>query len=136
MADQNPSRAICCYVRPARAAAAGARNVVPLALGRFAPDVLTWENYTDVILGWRWAMTLGLVEQQGELFNVAVQRCEADLPERSIYRLLHAEWDRLFGDDRPGSGAGGRVAGRGDRPGYRGDRRWPLRHRSGWHRIG
>jgi hypothetical protein len=44
-------------------------------------------------------MTLGLVERQGELFNVAVQHCEADLPERSIYRLLHAERDRLFGDE-------------------------------------
>jgi len=44
-------------------------------------------------------MTLGLAERQGELFNVAVQRCEADLPERSIYRLLHAERDRLFPDE-------------------------------------
>jgi hypothetical protein len=30
---------------------------------------------------------------------VAVQRCEADLPARSIYRLLHAERDRLFPDE-------------------------------------
>jgi hypothetical protein len=44
-------------------------------------------------------MTLGLAERQGELFNVAVQRCEADLPERSIYRLLHRERDRLFPDE-------------------------------------
>jgi hypothetical protein len=44
------------------------------------------------------AMTLGLAERQGGLFNVAVQRCEADLPERSIYRLLHVERDRLFPD--------------------------------------
>jgi transposase len=44
-------------------------------------------------------MTLGLVERQGRLGNVAVQRCEAELPERSIYRLLHAERDRLFGDE-------------------------------------
>jgi hypothetical protein len=36
-------------------------------------------------------MTLGLVERQGGLFNVAMQHCKADLPERSIYRLLHAE---------------------------------------------
>jgi hypothetical protein len=28
-----------------------------------------------------------------------VQRCEAELPERSIYRLLHAERDRLFPDE-------------------------------------
>jgi hypothetical protein len=41
-------------------------------------------------------MTLGLAERQGGLFNVTVARCEADLPERSIYRLLHAERDRLF----------------------------------------
>jgi hypothetical protein len=44
-------------------------------------------------------MTLGLAERQGGLFNVAVQRCEAELPERSIYRLLHAERDRLFPDE-------------------------------------
>jgi transposase len=43
-------------------------------------------------------MTLGLAERQGRLGNVAVARCEADLPERSIYRLLHAERDRLFPD--------------------------------------
>jgi hypothetical protein len=41
-------------------------------------------------------MTLGLAERQGGLFNVAVQRCEAELPERSIYRLLHRERDRLL----------------------------------------
>ena len=29
-------------------------------------------------------MTLGLAERQGRLGNVAVQRCEAALPERSI----------------------------------------------------
>src|SRR5512132_1846431 len=44
-------------------------------------------------------MTLGLAERQGGLFNVAVQRCGAELPERSIYRLLHAERDRLFPDE-------------------------------------
>jgi len=33
-------------------------------------------------------MTLGLAERQGRLGNVAVTRCEAELPERSIYRLL------------------------------------------------
>jgi Transposase DDE domain/Transposase domain (DUF772) len=43
-------------------------------------------------------MTLGLAERQGRLGNVAVARCEAELPERSIYRLLHAERDRLFPD--------------------------------------
>ena len=44
-------------------------------------------------------MTLGLAERQRGLFNVAVARCEAELPERSIYRLLHAERDRLFPDE-------------------------------------
>jgi hypothetical protein len=44
-------------------------------------------------------MTLGLAERQGGLFNVAVARCEAELPERSIYRLLHAARDRLFPDE-------------------------------------
>jgi Transposase domain (DUF772) len=44
-------------------------------------------------------MTLGLAERQGRLGNVAVARCEAELPERSIYRLLHRERDRLFPDE-------------------------------------
>jgi hypothetical protein len=44
-------------------------------------------------------MTLGLAERQGGLFNVAVARCEAELPQRSIYRLLHRERDRLFPDE-------------------------------------
>jgi hypothetical protein len=44
-------------------------------------------------------MTLGLAERQGGLFNVAVARCEAELPQRSVYRLLHAERDRLFPDE-------------------------------------
>ena len=44
-------------------------------------------------------MTLGLAERQGRLGNVAVARCEAELPEWSIYRLLHAERDRLFPDE-------------------------------------
>src|SRR4029450_6022766 len=41
-------------------------------------------------------MTLGRAERQGRLGNVAVARCEAELPERSIYRLLHRGRDRLF----------------------------------------
>jgi transposase len=44
-------------------------------------------------------VTLGRAERQGRLGNVAVARCEAELPERSVYRLLHAERDRLFGDE-------------------------------------
>ena len=44
-------------------------------------------------------MTLGLAERQGRLGNLAVARCEAELPERSIYRLLHQQRDRLFPDE-------------------------------------
>jgi transposase len=44
-------------------------------------------------------MTLGRAERQGRLGTVAVARCEQDLPERSIYRLLHRERDRLFPDE-------------------------------------
>jgi hypothetical protein len=44
-------------------------------------------------------MALGLAERQGRLGNVAVARCEAELPERSVYRLLHAERNRLFPDE-------------------------------------
>jgi transposase len=44
-------------------------------------------------------MTLGLAERQGGLFNVAVTRREQELPQRSAYRLLHAERDRLFPDE-------------------------------------
>ena len=44
-------------------------------------------------------MTLGRAERQGRLGNVAVARCEAELPDGSIYRLLHRERDRLFGDE-------------------------------------
>ena len=44
-------------------------------------------------------MPLGRMERQGRLGNVAVARCEAELPERSIYRLLHRERDRLFPDE-------------------------------------
>jgi hypothetical protein len=49
--------------------------------------------------GLGWAMTLGRAERQGRLGSVAVARCEAELPERSIYRLLHAERDRQFPDE-------------------------------------
>jgi hypothetical protein len=44
-------------------------------------------------------MTLGLAERQGGLSNVAVTRCEQELPQQSSYRLLHAERDRLFPDE-------------------------------------
>ena len=43
-------------------------------------------------------MALGLAERQGRLGNVAVQWCEAELPERVDPRL-HAERDRLFPDE-------------------------------------
>jgi hypothetical protein len=42
---------------------------------------------------------LGHAERQGGLFNVAVTRCEQKLPQPSVYRLLHAERDRLFPDE-------------------------------------
>jgi transposase-like protein DUF772 len=45
------------------------------------------------------AVTLGRAQRQAELWDVAVRRCEASLPERSIFRLLHAERDRLFPDE-------------------------------------
>jgi hypothetical protein len=44
-------------------------------------------------------MTLGRAERQGRLGNVAVARCEAELPPASIYRLLHHERDQLFPDE-------------------------------------
>ena len=44
-------------------------------------------------------MTLGLAERQGRLGNVAAARCEAELPQRSVYRLLHAERDRLVPEE-------------------------------------
>jgi hypothetical protein len=44
-------------------------------------------------------VTLGRAERQGRLGNVAVARCERDLPERSVSRLLHTERDRLFPDE-------------------------------------
>src|SRR4029450_13912705 len=36
---------------------------------------------------------------RGGRFTVPVRPCEAERPERSIYRLLHAERDRLFPDE-------------------------------------
>jgi hypothetical protein len=44
-------------------------------------------------------VTLGRASGQAGLWDVAVRRCEASLPERSIYRLLHAERDQLFPDE-------------------------------------
>jgi hypothetical protein len=45
------------------------------------------------------AVTLGRAQQQAGLWNNAARRCEADLPARSIFRLLHAERERLFPDE-------------------------------------
>jgi hypothetical protein len=58
---------------------------------RFAPEALTWENHTGVVLLVEVAMTPGLAEGQGRPGNLAVQRCEAALAERSVYRLVPAE---------------------------------------------
>jgi hypothetical protein len=44
-------------------------------------------------------VTLGRAQQQGGLWDLATNRCEAGLPARSIYRLLHAARDRLFPDE-------------------------------------
>jgi hypothetical protein len=43
-------------------------------------------------------MTLGLADRQGDLFDDVIAFCEQELPQRSIYALLHAERDRLFPD--------------------------------------
>jgi hypothetical protein len=44
-------------------------------------------------------VTLGRAQQQGGLWDLAARRCEAGLPARSVYRLLHDERDRLFPDE-------------------------------------
>jgi hypothetical protein len=44
-------------------------------------------------------MTLGLADRQGDLFDGVAVYCEATLPERSIYALLHRERDQLFPDE-------------------------------------
>jgi hypothetical protein len=44
-------------------------------------------------------MTLGRPNAKASWGNVAVARCEAELPQASVYRLLHAERDGLFGDE-------------------------------------
>ena len=44
-------------------------------------------------------MTLGRAQQQAGLWDLAARRCEQGLPERSIYRLLHDQRDRLFPDE-------------------------------------
>jgi hypothetical protein len=43
-------------------------------------------------------VTLGRAQQQAGLWNNAARRCEASLPARSVYRLLHAERAGLFPD--------------------------------------
>ncbi len=44
-------------------------------------------------------MTLGVADQQGDLYDDVFAFCEAVLAERSIYALLHRERDRLFPDE-------------------------------------
>ena len=44
-------------------------------------------------------MTLGRRLHRQDLPDAGTRYCEATLPERSIYRLLHEHRDRLFGDE-------------------------------------
>jgi Transposase DDE domain/Transposase domain (DUF772) len=44
-------------------------------------------------------MTLGKADKQGDLFDDVARFCDEVLPERSIYRFLHRERDRLFPDE-------------------------------------
>ena len=44
-------------------------------------------------------MTLGKAPQQGSIFRSATEHCDEQLPETSIYKLLHRESHRLFADE-------------------------------------
>lgn len=44
-------------------------------------------------------MSLGLADRQGDLFDDVTRFCDGALPDGSIYRLLHAEGNRLFPDE-------------------------------------
>jgi hypothetical protein len=44
-------------------------------------------------------MTLGKADKQGDLFDGIARFCDEVLPERSIYRFLHVERDRLLPDE-------------------------------------
>jgi hypothetical protein len=58
-------------------------------------------NYTHGIRtppGWA-AVSLGLADRRGSLWNDMEQFCDKSLPENSIYAVLHRERDRLFPDE-------------------------------------
>lgn len=44
-------------------------------------------------------MTLGKAPKQGSIFQSATEHCDKQLPETSIYKLLHRESHRLFADE-------------------------------------
>lgn len=44
-------------------------------------------------------MTLGKAPNQGSIFRSAAEHCDKQLPETSIYKLLHRESHRLFADE-------------------------------------
>jgi hypothetical protein len=44
-------------------------------------------------------MTLGVAERQGGLLDDVIRFCDRELPESSVYGLLHRERDRLFPDE-------------------------------------
>lgn len=44
-------------------------------------------------------MSLGRADPQGNLFDDVKRVCEETLPEKSVYRLLHTERERLFPDE-------------------------------------
>lgn len=44
-------------------------------------------------------MTLGKAPKQGSIFRSAVEHCDEQLPETSIFKLLHRESHRLFADE-------------------------------------
>lgn len=59
----------------------------------------TGENDVTVVLDRERLMTLGLADRQGNLLDDVEQFCEETLGERSIYRFLHRERERLFPDE-------------------------------------
>jgi hypothetical protein len=69
-------------------------------------------------------MTLGRAPEQADIWKSSVTYCEGKLSPTSVYRLLHAECDRLFPDDM--SALGQRPAALGERPAPTNNRRRRL----------
>jgi hypothetical protein len=57
------------------------------------------DTYTSVILEVECAMTLGVAERQGDLFDDVTRFCAKTLSESSVYSMLARERDRLFPDE-------------------------------------